>query len=638
MILRNPSTVRRVALAWAIFALGWGFGAARAAAPEAATLGRVVQEGVVAELTVEHVDPARRSTGAPFAEGDDVEVTLRLAYADSGEPLPAAYPAVWMSRRATPQLSDAETCRERVEVLMGGSFLSQAELDLNVFYVVTLNHDGTLSVVDPLFGFGGTQLLALVSLAGPGEDWVLHDDRIFVTIPSQDEVAVVDARAWEVTEHVPVPGRPTRVALQPDGHYLWVGTDAGEGSGVTVLSTDTGELVRRIATGPGPHEIAFDDDGRHAYVTNGGAGTVTIVEVSGLQKIATVETGSQPVSLAWSSLADRMFVSHRERGRLVVLDPDHDGWIVGSAVAEPGLGQVRFSPDGRWGFAVNPEADVVHVIDAAAGRIVQTGDFPGGPDQVTFTDELAYVRHREHETILMVPLRALGNPTEPIQVIDFPGGQRPFGAGSGPAAADGIVRSPDSIAVLVAHPADETVYYYREGMAAPMGSFKNYGRQPRAVLVVDRSLRERRPGEYSTVVRLRRPGPYDAAVFVQTPLLVHCFPFRVAEAPGTAPEHAVRFEVVERPEEPRAGEETVVRFRLVDEATGRALENLPDVEMMAMKPPGRWHVRHGVEPLENGIYEARLTPPSPGRYVVHVQSATAGVAFRRAAVSFEVAE
>ena len=48
------------------------------------------------------------------------------------------------------------------------------------------------------------------------------------------------------------------------------------------------------------------------------------------------------------------------------------------------------------------------------------------------------------------------------------------------------------------------VYYYKEGMAAPMGSFSNYGRRPRAVRVVDRSLREQSPGIYRTEARLRR--------------------------------------------------------------------------------------------------------------------------------------
>ena len=38
------------------------------------------------------------------------------------------------------------------------------------------------------------------------------------------------------------------------------------------------------------------------------------------------------------------------------------------------------------------------------------------------------------------------------------------------------------------------IYYYSEGMAAPMGNFQNYRRVPRAVKVVDRSLREEARG------------------------------------------------------------------------------------------------------------------------------------------------
>ena len=45
--------------------------------------------------------------------------------------------------------------------------LSRPELDLNTYYVLALNADATITVVDPLFGFGGTKLLALVALPEP---------------------------------------------------------------------------------------------------------------------------------------------------------------------------------------------------------------------------------------------------------------------------------------------------------------------------------------------------------------------------------------------------------------------------------------------------------------------------------------
>jgi hypothetical protein len=41
-----------------------------------------------------------------------------------------------------------------------------------------------------------------------------------------------------------------------------------------------------------------------------------------------------------------------------------------------------------------------------------------------------------------------------------------------------------------------------EGMNAPMGNYKTYGHQARAVTVVDRSLKEVEPGVYAGKVRI----------------------------------------------------------------------------------------------------------------------------------------
>ena len=47
--------------------------------------------------------------------------------------------------------------------------------------------------------------------------------------------------------------------------------------------------------------------------------------------------------------------------------------------------------------------------------------------------------------------------------------------------------------MLVANPADKMIYFYAEGMAAPMGSFQNYRRDPKALLVLENGLRESEP-------------------------------------------------------------------------------------------------------------------------------------------------
>src|SRR5262249_45527830 len=155
---------------------------------------------------------------------------------------------------------------KKAESMVNSSVLSPPDLDLNIYYVLTLNGNGTIGVVDPLFGYGGTKLLAMVPLKSPGADWALSKDEttVYVSLPQLNQVAVVDTMTWEVRKAVPGGLMPERIALQPDGQYLWVsGGGTGErsaDSGVTVLDTATLEVAARIRTGTGDHDIAFSND------------------------------------------------------------------------------------------------------------------------------------------------------------------------------------------------------------------------------------------------------------------------------------------------------------------------------------------------------------------------------------------
>jgi hypothetical protein len=311
--------------------------------------------------------------------------------------------------------------------------------------------------------------------------------------------------------------------------------------------------------------------------------------------------------------------------------------------AEPGLGQIRFAPDGRLAFVVNPEADVVHIVDASAGRIVQTADVEDGPDQVSFSDELAYVRHHGSDIVLMIPLDEVGREGWPVPVVDFTGGQHPPGQMTAPTPAAGIVQAPGATAVLVANPRDRAIYFYKEGMAAPMGNFQNYNRQPRAVQVVDRSLREVEPGVYETTVALRRAGAYDLAFFLDAPRMVHCFDFQVAENPELVAERrrqrqplAVRYRIDDV--DVTVGEEVTVRFELRDSVSEEPRTGLRDVEVLTFLVPGIWQKRHratevaadpaaGSTAGSGGLYEVRFTPPRAGVFYVFVQSHSQGLGF-----------
>jgi len=583
---------------------------------------RIVRGGIAVDVSIDPIE-ARKT----LREGDEALFRFHITDTATGTPLSGLAPAAWLNLVA-PQVEDAAACQDRVKEILGGSAFARPAIDLTSYQVLALNEDSTVTVVDPFFGFGSTKLLAMLFLDSPGEDWVLSADgkRLFITLPATNHLAVADTTAWTVTANLETGPRPRRVAFQPDQGYLWVTTEGG----VDVFDPQSLKRAARISTGRGLHEMAFSGDSRFVFVTNQADGTVSVIDVRRFAKVRDLHTGPEPVSVAWSSLGGAAWVSHLN-GSLVSIDgekPEPSARVQ----AEPGLGQIAFAPGGRYGFVVNPRADKVHILDASRNRLVQTAKVEKEPDQVTFSSELAYIRHRGSETVLMIPLGAVGEEGNAVSVVDFPGGQKAFGEGAGGVAAAGIVQAPGARAVLVANPADRTVYYYKEGMAAPMGSFANYSRQPRAVLVVDRSLRERSPGTYETIARLRQPGQYDLAFFLDAPRVVDCLRLAVDPDPEKAKERraalAPKVEYLTAERDARAGRPFTLRLRILDPVTGEARKDVHDVTLLGFAPPGARQSRQPAAQVAPGIYEAALVPEGPGTYYVYVESLSAGLAFR----------
>ncbi|MEP7339358.1 MAG: cytochrome D1 domain-containing protein, partial [Acidobacteriota bacterium] len=590
---------------------------------------RIVHEGIAIEFSIEPLQP-EKSAGR-LREGDDVTVRFAISDTTTGAAVRRLRPAAWISLRTDAgtesRMTPAKACRDRVQEFLGGSLFAQAEIDLNVFYVLALNGDASISVVDPRFGFGGSKLLAMIQLKSVGADWVLTADekRLFVSMPDANQIAVIDTTSWQTIANIDAGRRPARLALQPDQKYLW----AADENGAVAIATDKLEVAARIPTGKGAHDLALSDDNRWAFVANRDEGTVSIIDVRSLRKVADLKTGQQPASLAYSGLSKMAYVAHEGDGQIAAIDGNSQQ-IVARMKAEPGLGQIRFAPGGRLGFVANPRQNVVYILDAADNRIKQIADVEPGPDQITFSGGQAYIRHRDSETVLMIPLSAAGVAGQTVPVVDFPGGHSPFGKVSKPSLADGIVPAPGGDSVLVANPGDRSIYFYKEGMAAPMGNFSNYSREPRAALVVDRSLRERRPGVYETTARLARAGVHDVSFFLDSPRLAHCFEIAIEPNPELAAKRAnkpVEITPLIQDRNLKAGEPARLQFKLTDPATKQPKDDLKDLRAMAMLSPGVWHRRQDARAVGSGVYEIEFTPPQPGVYYVYLECPSLGLTF-----------
>jgi YVTN family beta-propeller protein len=585
---------------------------------------RFIEQGIAVEFSVVPVTLA--DSRAP-REGDDVIVRFKLSEVAGGAPVRGVQPAAWVDRLRPGGKISSETTHAKTQAFRQGGTFGKAYADLNVYYVLVMNEDNTISVVDPLFGFGGSKLLSYVRLKSRGEDWVLSSDqrRLYVSMPEASAVAVVDTTTWNVVADIPTGRQPGRLALQPDQHYLWV-TDMGSGSeapdrGVTVIAAESRTVKTHIATGEGASEIVFTEDSRSAFVLNRGSGTLSGIDVPSLKKVCDIPVGKHPAGLDYCAKAGSVCATDEESGHIVVVDARRRA-VLATIKAEPGLGQIKFPPNGRFGFAVNPKMNLLHIVDSASNQIVQTGDMEKEPFQIGFSDRLAYIRHRQTATVLMIPLDGIGVAGKPLSAVDFDGGQTAPAKERYPSLAAALVQAPGSAAVLVANEQDKAVYYYEEGMAAAKGEFSNYGHYARAVLPVDRSLRERaQPGVYETVLRLGEAGSYEIVFALSTPRILKGFQLDVAPNEDLERERKMGKLVALAGMENRVvrvGQQVGIDFRIADELSKRPKSKLENLTVVAFLAPGVWQKRLPPQETAEGVYSVTFNPPRVGIYYVQL--------------------
>lgn len=589
---------------------------------------RIVREGVVVEFEATPVGDVEQVMASDWAD-----VSFRITDAATGEPIKGRYPAAWMDLAASwaAKGDKAMSCTDRVQIYLQGIVGIRPMVDLNSHFLLVMNADASISVIDPIVGITGvTNLFAQINFEQPGADWAKTEDqkKLFISMPLANKVAQADMDSFKVIKNIDAGERPTRAELQSDERYLWVGNNAtkAELSGVTVIDVVEQRQVAFIATGEGHHEIAFSDDDRLAFVSNRNSGTVTVIDAQKREKIKDLVVGEIPIALAYSTLGKALYVADSKTGDITVIDGD--SLEVRTRIeTRPGLGPIRFDENGRWGIVVNPIDNSVFIVDATKDKLAHKVYVGEQPYQVTFTRSFAYVRSLGTQDVGLIPISELDSDKEP-PVTYVAAGTKPPGAAAKISIADSVVRSVKQAAAYIVNQGDGTVSYYMEGMAAPMGAFRNRGHESRAIEIVDRSLSEKSPGVYTGRVKLPVEGTYDIAFMMDTPRFLHCFDTVVVPNPdvaSTAAKIAVEFLTTGRTV--AINEDYPFRFKLTDPSTGLIITDLDDAQVMYYRTDGRKRNIVAARELGKGVYEANLKLSEVAAFYVFVGSKSRGLSF-----------
>jgi YVTN family beta-propeller protein len=223
---------------------------------------------------------------------------------------------------------------------------------------VAASPDGRTAYV-PIYGDSG--------VGRPGSDGRTMD---VIDVASRRRVATVDFGR---------PARPHCAVFGPDGR-LYVTAELT--SSIEVVDPRTSTVVDSIPTGqPESHMLVLSRDGKRAWTSNVGAGTVSTIDVTSKTVTAVIHVAARAQRIALSMDERWLFTADQDAPRLAVVDTATNK--LGRGLALPGIAYgTAPTPDGRWLLVALPGLDQVGVVDLKAMEVVRTLDVPKAPQEV----------------------------------------------------------------------------------------------------------------------------------------------------------------------------------------------------------------------------------------------------------------
>lgn len=479
----------------------------------------IQREGIEAKLSIESV--AGQNFAAPVAD-QLVKLSITAKRLADQQPLDNWSLGAWLDLEISPLSGAVPVCGQRVAGFLSGNLLRQPLLDLTGYYVLTLDRESSISVLDPAVSFAGkSSLYSVIKLGSQGFDWLKTSDdtRLFVALPENKEVIVIDLQTLQIIKRLMLPGQPTRLALMPGERLLWVGQTGQQDtdSQLSVIDTLDGHIVTSLPLPKGHHEFAFSEQGKQVFVSNRDDGSILMLDGQSINVKKTWKIEGIPLSLAVTGPV--LWISDAQTGRLFRYNLQ--GEPLDSIALKPGIGPLRLSPDQAFLFVLNPSEHTVFILDTQQSQLRQTLTISGRPYDVIFSEQFAYIRSLDSEQTALVGLNELKKQGNAVLKYIPIGADRMSAVGDLPIASS-MSPALNGSGAFFAAPSEATVYHYMEGMNAPDSGIRTYGHTPMATLVVQRGLRQTWPGRYEAIMRLPSAGRMVLALASENPRFMEC--------------------------------------------------------------------------------------------------------------------
>jgi len=174
--------------------------------------------------------------------------------------------------------------------------------------------------------------------------------------------------------------RPHCAVFGPKNGLLYVTAELDES--VAVIDPVSCQVVGRIPTSqPESHMMVITRDGKQAYVSNVGPGTISILNLAENKLAGIIPLGTTCQRLALSADGKLLFTADQNQPRLAVISTESNA--LGRWISLPGIGYgMAVTPNGLYLLVALPKLNQVGLVDLQEMELVRVLDVPASPQEV----------------------------------------------------------------------------------------------------------------------------------------------------------------------------------------------------------------------------------------------------------------
>jgi YVTN family beta-propeller protein len=224
------------------------------------------------------------------------------------------------------------------------------------------------------------KLTGKISVGSDPEEFDVSRDgtRLYVSNEDVKTASVFNIASGKVEHIIPVGQEPEGVATSPDGKSFYVTCEAG--GDIYVIDTSHYASTAHFKVAVRPRSVAFVPGTHIGFIPSESVGQLNVIDTANPRviKVINLPEGSRPMRVKVSLDGKLIYVSNGRAGTISVLDAHSYALLNSIKVGQRPWG-IDISPDGRLLYSANGPSNDVSVVDLQANKEIARIKAGGSP-------------------------------------------------------------------------------------------------------------------------------------------------------------------------------------------------------------------------------------------------------------------